>query len=231
MNRLFVAGLTLGLISYSVIANASNFSGTGTITSNYVWRGITQSNNDPAVQAGLNYNFNNGLYVGLWGSSIDFNNNGDGHIEIDYTAGFTHNLTDKLSFNTGLTRYAYPHAGHFDYNELFANLTYDIFTAGVAYSNDVFHQDTNGTYVSADINYDIPTKFIFNLNGFTAQAHAGRYFLGHAAGDSYNDYLLGIGKKIKSTKWQLAWTSTNRAFANDKTDRQHVIANIIMSFE
>ena len=72
--------LTSGVAFAELTANAS-------ITSNYIWRGVTQTSDQAAGQGGIDYGFGPGFYVGTWASNVDFSGTGDGY-EMDLYAGF-----------------------------------------------------------------------------------------------------------------------------------------------
>ncbi|MBL8845714.1 MAG: hypothetical protein JNN24_08085 [Hyphomicrobium zavarzinii] len=75
------------------------------ITSDYVFRGVSQSDNDPALQAGIDFAYGI-LYAGAWGSSIDETFLG-GNLEIDYYAGIKPVL-GPATFDLGILYYTYP---------------------------------------------------------------------------------------------------------------------------
>jgi len=92
-------------------------------TSDYVFRGFSQTSESPALQGGLDASYGI-FYAGIWGSTIDFvkgSSVGDGNVEIDYYAGITPKL-GPVDFDLGVIYYAYPGAddpdgGEFDYVE------------------------------------------------------------------------------------------------------------------
>ena len=76
-----------------------------TVASNYIYRGLTQTNNKPAIQGGFDYAHESGLYIGNWNSNISWINDGYGAssnpktnagvsapIEMDFYAGFKKEL-------------------------------------------------------------------------------------------------------------------------------------------
>ncbi len=79
------------------------------IASDYIWRGITQSNHKPSVAAYFEprYNINKDmqLYAGIGGASIDFPNRAAA--EIDFYAGFRPTF-GKFAFDFGAWYYYYP---------------------------------------------------------------------------------------------------------------------------
>ncbi len=67
-----------------------SFSGTAALTSDYRYRGITQTFNDPAVQGGFLLSHETGVYAGVWGSNVDFG--GTAHLELDPYIGYATEL-------------------------------------------------------------------------------------------------------------------------------------------
>ena len=61
------------ILSFSCPAlAAAQYSASLTLTSDYVWRGVSQTLGDPAVQGSFDYEHNSGLYAGVWASNVDF---------------------------------------------------------------------------------------------------------------------------------------------------------------
>jgi uncharacterized protein (TIGR02001 family) len=121
-----------------------SFSVTG--TSDYVFRGITQTDGDPTIQGSINIGYGI-FYAGAWASGVDFGGAADGfgsdsQIEIDYYAGIKPTW-GPATFDFGVLYYTYPGAsdslGELDYVELKASVSGEIFksmtaTATVYYS-------------------------------------------------------------------------------------------------
>jgi len=119
--------------------NQLELSATATLTTDYVFRGISQTGNDPAVQASLDAAYGI-FYIGAWGSNVDFG--GDltpgglpvsiADLEIDYYAGIAPTW-HGISFDIGGIYYTYPGAfdpaGEFDYFELKTGASYTFFEA------------------------------------------------------------------------------------------------------
>jgi uncharacterized protein (TIGR02001 family) len=100
------------------------------ITSDYVFRGISQTEENPAIQGGFDATYRM-FYAGVWASNLDFGSDGNGNdvanIEIDIYAGLKHKWRNT-EFDLGVIYYAYPGAedagGELDYVELkFASST------------------------------------------------------------------------------------------------------------
>jgi uncharacterized protein (TIGR02001 family) len=158
----------------------NNFSGTITLTSDYVDRGISNTKERPALQGSLDWNYS-GFYLGVWGSNTDYSDN---NIEIVYYGGriweFNHwSLDVSASYNTypGENRYASkgldPGGGQkADYWEFNFRPIYTfnddsqlLRSVGVSYfySPDFFGEDGNAHAISADTVLKLPYGFSFNL--------------------------------------------------------------------
>ncbi|MFQ6371568.1 TorF family putative porin [Shewanella sp. YIC-542] len=121
------------LAGLMMLAPMSQASVTGNIgaTSNYLWRGVTQTANGAAVQGGIDYSHDSGFYLGTWGSNVDFGDNTS--YEIDFYGGFSNAINDDFSYDVGYLYYGYPDAdGSIDFSELYASLTWKWLEFGVA---------------------------------------------------------------------------------------------------
>ena len=104
------------LVWASTTVVASNWSGSGnvTLTSDYVYRGFTQSDAGPAIQGGLDLNHTNGFFAGVWGSNIESDPgapcNYDGSsLELDVYLGWNSKITDSgLELTAKALRLLYP---------------------------------------------------------------------------------------------------------------------------
>jgi len=109
-------------------------------TSNYVYRGVSQTYNGGAVQLGANYQNPLGWFLGVWGSNVDPYPGTASFKELDVYGGYTVPLGDEFSVRGTYTHYAYPQNPlPLDYNhdEIAATLSYlDVLAATVSYQPD-----------------------------------------------------------------------------------------------
>ena len=146
-------------------------SGGLTLVSDYRFRGVSYSNEDPAVQATINANFEGGFYVGTWASSLD-EAAGYGATEFDLYAGYRKEVAPGTTIDAGLLYYAYPSTDGLNYFEPYASITTTLGPAtgklGVAYAWD---QDNIGgednVYVYGDVLGALPETPV------TLRAHLG----------------------------------------------------------
>jgi uncharacterized protein (TIGR02001 family) len=120
-------------------ADAITVSGSATLTSDYRFRGVSQSDEGMAVQGGLTIAHESGVYVGAWGSNLaGWGTFGGANMELDLIAGVKLPV-GKGTLDTGITWYMYPGgADKTDFAELYARLSGSVgpvrLTAGVAYA-------------------------------------------------------------------------------------------------
>jgi len=103
-------------------ATAADLSGEAGIVSDYRYRGVSLSDGNPALQASLTLEHGSGLYVTLWGSTLERIGR-PSNSEVDVTAGYERAVSKWVSFNLSATRYSYPSAGGGNYSEATAAVT------------------------------------------------------------------------------------------------------------
>ena len=112
---LTTAGLTAAAPSYAEItANAS-------VTSNYIWRGLTQTTNDAAVQGGIDYANESGFYAGTWVSNVNYGADDVYSYEHDLYFGFSGESGD-ISYDVGYLYYNYDAEAEFDFAEVYGSV-------------------------------------------------------------------------------------------------------------
>lgn len=121
-------------------APALTVSGAATITSDYRFRGVSQSDREMAVQAGITATHQTGLYAGIWASNLaGWGSFGGANMELDLIGGYKASLGHSASLDIGLTWYMYPGgADKTDFAEPYIKLTGTTgpatLTAGAAYA-------------------------------------------------------------------------------------------------
>jgi uncharacterized protein (TIGR02001 family) len=195
-------------------------------TTDYIFRGITQTTHTPAVQGGLDYTHSTGLYVGTWASNVkwikDSNAiaNGDANIELDTYFGIKNAIANDYGYDVGYVRYNYlgtytPQLGYnnADASEIYGAASYKFVSLKYSYSLlDGFMTipGSKGTnYIDLSANYPIEDS------GLTIIAHIGKQtFTGAEAtaiSPSYTDYKLSASKDFNSYILNLSFTNTKSA--------------------
>ena len=182
-----VASLSLVGLACAGKAAAADVSGSTTLTTDYVWRGSTQTQGDPAVQAGVKVSGDSGFYASAWGSNVRFAPETGANTELDFSVGWGKALSDDWTLDVNLLRYQYPSTAlDLDWTELNGTLTYrDNYWVAIGHSNQALGYDASGTYALAG------AKFPIN-DAFRIEASVAHYFLSDAvvARDGYSHAQL-----------------------------------------
>lgn len=208
---------------------ASNLSWNLSVTSDYVFRGITQTNFDPALQGGLDYAFgDSGWYVGTWASNVDFNDSDGPDIELDAYVGYGTSLSDDWSLDAHAVRYTYLGSrdvyGNIDYNEFFVSTTYsDMLTFTLAYAPDYANLDFSSTYFSVGGTWEVG-------NGFNLNAGVGHTNFSDSVG-SYTDYNLGVSRSFGPVEAALTYYDTTGGYVDDVFGGDKASDQVVLSFK
>jgi uncharacterized protein (TIGR02001 family) len=165
------------------------------VTSDYVFRGISQSGEEAAIQGGVELSCGR-FYAGFWGSSIDFANG----TEIDLYAGYKTTI-GKFNIDLGVIYYGYPGGGSspsVDYFELKAATSVDVWKGGtlggaVFYSPDYTFELGPVTTLEASFSQALPKVGMFSP---TVSALVGRSI--------FSDEFLG--QDLSYTYWNVGVT-------------------------
>ncbi len=195
-----------------------------TLVNDYRYRGISQSNFQPAIKGVFDYAHESGFYIGNWNSSISWisdsastlpgNRNVSAPIEMDFYAGYKHEWKKGFAADIGVLQYYYPTSGNTGFyqnpntTELYVaqNFTFDAVTGFIKFSYAVTPifgtpNSTGSNYTDLTVNYD--TGFW----GLSLNAHAGyQYVAGSTLNSgpsnsslySYTDWKLGVTKDFGS---------------------------------
>lgn len=176
-------------------------------TSNYLWRGVSQTQDAAAISGGIDYSTNSGFYIGAWTSNIDFNDNAS--YELDLYLGFSDQLSQDLSYDIGYIYYGYPDSAEvdannqYDFGEIYGSLSYQAFSIGAYYgvNNDKGAQFADRSlYLSADAEFEV-------AKDLTLALHIGRYTFDDNNGEDYSDYSVSLSK----SGFSLVLSDTNLA--------------------
>ena len=161
--------------------------------SQYIFRGLAQTNKEPALQGGFDYAHASGLYAGTWASNISRLRDGGayragGSLEWDFYGGYKPTFGDFV-FDIGTLYYWYPGDPAFTAPgaaannpkantwELYGGVTWKWFTLKYSHSlnNKTFAVlDSSGTWY-LDLTASVPLgDFAKELTGFTFMAHWGK---------------------------------------------------------
>ncbi|WP_432470158.1 TorF family putative porin [Amphritea sp. HPY] len=223
MKNVILAATVVGALCGTV--NAAEVSGTVGFTSDYRFRGISQTGGDPALQGSLDVAFDNGVYAGLWGSNIDYGD--DAHLELDYYIGHSASISDELEYDASIVYYQYPgDDADSNYAEVFLGLNYKSFSFLYAIANDAEDSSLYGQYVALDYSNDVSEVISLNL-------HAG-YSFGDAfePDEEYSDYSIGISGSFQGLDLAADYITTDADTVSSGIERNDdtIVFSVSRSF-
>ena len=186
-----LTALSLTMSSLLLVASAAHaeLSANATVTSNYIFHGVTQSDSRPAIQGGLDYGHESGLYAGTWASTVDKASKRG--LEVDLYAGVSRKV-GEFGYNVGVVTYQFTNSAHDSADELYMGGSYKFL---------------NATYVFGDG---------YNYAELVADTHFSDYVLNVRLGNTMNDnasdvvdYGITIGRTIESFDVKAGAATTN----------------------
>jgi uncharacterized protein (TIGR02001 family) len=213
MKKTLIAA-TLATASLPALAEIS---GNVALTTDYRFRGISQTDRNPAIQGGFDWSHDSGFYLGTWGSNVDF----AGSLELDYYGGYANKINDNLAFDVGAIYYDYPGGdlgGGVDpeFWEVHGGLSGDLgpvsLSGTISYSDDYFGETGKAFYYDLGASYELPAEF-------SLSAHYGYQTIDDGSvkddgffssdEDSYQDWSIGVSKSFMELDFDLSYIDTN----------------------
>lgn len=187
------------------------------LTTDYRYRGISQSRLKPALQGGADYAFTSGFYVGAWASTIKWIKDngsiasvdtGNTNVEIDLYGGYKGEIQKDFTYDIGVLQYVYPGNKYKDFTtananttELYGALTYGPLTVKYSHSlTSLFgtattSEDSKGSgYLDLSASFDVG-------GGVTLAPHIGYQRVASFSDASYTDYALTAAKDWAGFTW------------------------------
>ena len=209
--------LALMLVA-GVSAAQAEVTGNASLTSDYRFRGVSQTQNAPAVQGGIDFAHSSGFYAGNWNSSISSElYPGSAGVENDVYAGFK-KAFGGVTVDAGVLGYMYPRATT-DTNttEVYVGASYNVLS--VKYSRSITNyfgvaDSKNSSYIQADANVPLADKL-------SAVAHYGRTTVANNAAFDYSDYNVGAAYNVQG------WTVAAKYHSNTNKGSSFETANTV----
>ena len=229
-----IAVITLLSAGLLLAAPASaEVSGSVTVVRAYLFRGVTQTNENPALQAGVNWEHESGFYAGAWGSSISWLSDSDpdvsSQVELDGFLGYAGDFGDSgVGYDVGANYYWYPGDYPAGYNspdtlELYFGLNWYVLSAKYSYATtDLLGiPDSDGSAA-----LDLGAGWEFE-GGWSVGAGYGRQWVSGYGGDLDYDYWKLAGGKSFENGFAIGaeWHDTDLAGLDDT-----VLVSLSMSF-
>ena len=139
--------LTSMFLILSSYASAVEISSNVGISTDYIWRGITQTDGDAAVNGGFDLSADNGFYFGTWASNAG-GKNSNYSMELDVYLGFSGEMAENMTYDIGYISVIYPGDDSADFEE--AYIAFNIYGLNILYSDG---QDNSPSY--SEIGYSV----------------------------------------------------------------------------
>lgn len=169
-----------GFAQAEVTANVS-------VTNNYIWRGLTQSLNEAAVQGGIDYTSDSsGFYIGTWASNVEYAPGDDFSYEHDVYLGYA-GESGNISYDFGYLYYNYDSAADIDFSEIYGSIGVGGFTVGA----NVFVHTQSDEPDGIDFSFG-DTIYYYADYGFEVKEGVDLGFhVGYHDGD-FNEFFNGV---------------------------------------
>ncbi|MEM9622904.1 MAG: TorF family putative porin [Pseudomonadota bacterium] len=189
----------------SVAASAVEMSGSATIATDYIFRGVSQTSEKGAVQAGIDVAWDSGVYAGIWGSNVDFGS--EVTTEMDFFVGYGFDVAEGVSLDLSYIYFNYAgNESALNYSEYVASLGVSDFSFTLVYSPDYFGSDESTLVYAVGYSTSLSDNWSIDLHvGYT---DSDTDALGTDE-DSYLDYLAGVNYDWGGTTFTLAVTGTD----------------------
>jgi len=194
---LLLSAVTLATGLFTTQAQAvEGLSANAAVSSNYIWRGVTQTDDQAAVSGGIDYANESGFYAGTWVSNVDFGD--DTNSELDLYLGYGFEAGD-FAFDFGYLSYIYSGGEDIDFSEVYASVSWDVLTVG--YNALV---DSDGSDGFGDGGY-LYAALAFEINeGLELALHYG------TSDDFYTDYD-DYGISLSKNNFTFSITDTDQS--------------------
>lgn len=172
------------------------FSGGVAFTTDYRFRGVSQTDTDPAIQGNIDWAYDM-FYAGIWGSNIDFNGTTNESMELDLYAGVTTEF-QGIGVDIGAIYYYYPNSnapsnGDFNYWEGKIGLSHDLDVASVGltyyYSPDFFGEVGKAHYIEGSITVPL-------FDRLEASAALGHQAFDRSGNIDYTTWNIGVSYAV-----------------------------------
>lgn len=179
--------------------HAGDLSANVSVTNNYIWRGLTQTENEAAVQGGIDYADDSGFYVGTWVSNVNYGPSDVYSYEHDLYAGYAFSTGD-ISWDFGYLYYNYDKEAEFDFGEVYGSVGVGGFSASLYLLTNTEADEGPGQdfgafgtyYASADYGFEVGDGIEVGLHVGYHDGDFAEAFNGSDGG--YFDYNVSIAK-------------------------------------
>lgn len=225
MNPFAKTLLAGALSSVAAVASAEDISANVGLASDYMFRGVSQTDNQMALQGGFDWAHESGFYVGTWASNVDstfFGGARDPQLEVDLYGGYR-GAMGAFSYDLGIAGYFYPGADNSTVDDY---QTVEFYVGGGYAVNDalslnakLYYADElnfsgvseNGTYLNLSAAYAVMDNLNLSAGvGYSSGDAFDTIGTNNGTGaDSYMDYSIGVSTSFAGADFSLAYIDSD----------------------
>lgn len=210
MNKKLSIAMGIALASMSGLASADaasdmglEFSANVALTTDYVFRGVSQTGREAAIQGGFDVAHTSGVYAGTWASNVDEDFYPGSSMEIDFYVGWAGDV-GPIGVDVGFNHFEYPGVDNSDNNtdewKISGSYDFEVASVGAAYYySDDWYGTGNSSYW--DFSGEVP------VGSFTIAAHYG--ITDFDDGGDYDDWKIGVSTELGGFGFDLSYTDTD----------------------
>lgn len=211
-----------------VCAEAQEFTFHGALTSDYVYRGVSNSDEGAALQLGVDMSTEIGFFAGVWASTTDIttgNRSRNRDREVDYYVGYVRYFDNDWSASLSVNRYTYPGATgdvNYDYNEFSGIVGFDgRVWLELDYTDSVFGHDAAAYNIEILANWPLPFDLLLATG-------VGYFDVSRFAASDYSHWQVGISRSLAWATFDIRYHDTDdvptRVSPNNLADPRIVLS-------
>lgn len=206
--KIIISSVAAAILASTTLASAGDIEANVALSTDYVFRGFSQTNEDPAISGGFDYSFDNGFSVGTWASNVNFGEGTNTSTELDFYAGYGFEVSEGVTVDLAYIYFAYPgETDGFNYSEFVASVSFSALSLGLVYSPDYFGSDDSAIILNADYSVGLAENLGLDLHIGYSDVDADDFF--DAGESSYIDYSAALTTSAAGVDFALTYYGTD----------------------
>ncbi|WP_336026049.1 TorF family putative porin [Acinetobacter pittii] len=210
------------------ISSQLNVNGNLLLATDYRFWGISQTNNNPSIQATLSFEHETGFYVTLWGSNVDLLPGNS--LEADYFLGYKLKINNQTTIDFQYLDMNYPGASKdfqpnfSEYAVIYSHIDNikkgDSLIISGYFTPEYAMESGKQYYLNISANYPLFSSWILlGSLGYNKLENKENFIKAYGFGekDNYLDYKIGLKTQIIGLEAELSWLDTNIKRGPDST--------------
>ena len=206
MRTVFLSAALILPLALNIQQVRAQISGSLDVMSDYRYRGISLSDNKPAVRASINYDAVNNWYAGASTTSAQLGKDEGNELQLLVYLGRA--ILGRAGYvgDAGIVSSVFSHHRGAGYTELYLGITQQNITGRIAYSPNYFGLHSSSIY--AEMNMVYPPDSRFRLLGHFGVLHGANYRATTTANNNLQpDFSAGVALDFGGQETQLTWST------------------------